>query len=279
MDLAWSETYIHGRIRGHADVQVGELPEHFTVFGIQSLDEGGIVELGLAVRLRSCCAASAGAAGWPGGAPGGICCQRGSSDWRTFSLLLGSHLLPHVLPVAQLLLLIGSQAVPGFQALANLRLLFRRQTQETLVVPQKLFLPARRHVLQPLDGLGRQIVRIARGRQRIRQPGPHLRPRGRARWRRPLLEEPRWIFARTRSRTRVPPPARWPRTAPNWNRSFITWFLFSLRPSMQPEKLEVRKAHRISRPRRNSPSTGKSRIMPKSDSAVTTCSRSIGSPG
>jgi hypothetical protein len=83
------------------------------------------------------------------------------------SLLLGGHLFPDALPFAQLLLLLGTQAIPGFQALANLRLPFRRQTQKALVVPQELFLPARRHVLKPLDGLGGQIIQIAAGRQRV----------------------------------------------------------------------------------------------------------------
>jgi hypothetical protein len=39
------------RIGGHADVQVGQLSQHFAILGIQSLGEGGIVELGLALRF------------------------------------------------------------------------------------------------------------------------------------------------------------------------------------------------------------------------------------
>jgi len=37
------------RVRGHSDVKVGKLAEHFTIFAIQSLRKRGIVELGLAV--------------------------------------------------------------------------------------------------------------------------------------------------------------------------------------------------------------------------------------
>jgi hypothetical protein len=157
-------------------VQVGELSEHFTIFGIQSLDECGIVELGLTVRFAH--VAKRVQALQEGLTPqGGQLLPARKQRLADVSLLLGRHLLPHTLPIAQGLLLIGSQAVPGLEALANLRLLFRRQTQETLIVPQELFLPARGHILKPLDGLGGQIVRIAPGRQSIGQPGSHPRLR------------------------------------------------------------------------------------------------------
>ncbi len=99
------------------------------------------------------------------------------------SLLLGSHLFPNALPVAQSLLLARSQAVPGLKTLANLVLLFRRQAQKTLIIPQKLFLACWRHILEPLNRPGRQIVGIPPGRQSIRRlgPGPYLLPGGGAR--------------------------------------------------------------------------------------------------
>jgi hypothetical protein len=167
------EFQILRRVRGHSDVEVGKLAEHFTIFAIQSLGKRGIVELGLAVGFAH--VAERVQALQDGLAPH----RRHLLPTRKqrlpdVSLLLGSHLLPNVLPFAKLLLLVGSQAVPRFEALANLRLLFRRQAQKTRVVPQKLFLPARRHVLQPLDRLGRQFIWIARGWQGIRQLGTHL---------------------------------------------------------------------------------------------------------
>ena len=141
-------------------MQVGELPEHFAIFGIQPLGEGGIVEFGLAVcfshvaqRVQSL--------------QDGLAPRRRhllparKERLPDISLLLGSHLLPNLLAVAQGLLLAGSKAIPGLEALANLRLLFRRKTQKTLVVPQELFLPGWRHILKPLDRLGGQLVWIA----------------------------------------------------------------------------------------------------------------------
>jgi hypothetical protein len=142
------------RIGGHADVQVGELSKHFTIFRTQTLDEGGIVELGLTVLFAQ-------VAKRVQALQDGLTSRRGhllparKQSLADISLLLGSHLLPHALPVAQRLLLIGSQSIPGFEAPANLRLLFRRQTQKTLVVPQELFLPGRRHILKPFDSLRR----------------------------------------------------------------------------------------------------------------------------
>jgi hypothetical protein len=59
------------------------------------------------------------------------------------------------LPVAQSLLLARGQPVPGLKALANLGLLLRRQAQKALVIPQKLLLALRRHILKPLDRFGR----------------------------------------------------------------------------------------------------------------------------
>ncbi len=147
---------------GHADVQVGQLPQHFPVFGVQSLDKCRVVELGLAVGFAH-------VAQRVQALQDGLAPRRGhllparKERLPDVPLLLRSHLLPNALPFAQLLLLVGSKAIPGFQSLSNLRLLFRRQTQETLVVPQELFLPARRHILKPLDGLGGQIVQIALG--------------------------------------------------------------------------------------------------------------------
>jgi hypothetical protein len=162
LQFGWSGLH-PGRIRGHADVQVGKLPQHFPVFEAQSIDECGIVELGLTVRFAH-------VAKRVQALQEGLTPHRGQllparkKRLADVPLLLGSHLLPHALAVAQGLLLGRSQAVPGFEALANLRLLFRRQAQETLIVSQELFLAARRHILKPLDGLGRQIIRIAHGR-------------------------------------------------------------------------------------------------------------------
>ena len=77
-----------------------------------------------------------------------------------FPLLLGSQLFPHLLALAQVLLLRRSQPVPGLQALANLRLLIGRQILEALIVLQEFLLPVRRHILEPFDGLRWQIIRI-----------------------------------------------------------------------------------------------------------------------
>ena len=132
---------------------MGELSEHFAIIGIQSLDECGVVELGLTVRFAH-------VAKRVQPLHDGLTPLRGQllpprkQRLADASLLLGSHLLPYLLPVAECLLLAGGQAVPGLEALANLRLLLRRQAQETLVVPEELFLPGRRHILEPLDGLG-----------------------------------------------------------------------------------------------------------------------------
>ena len=154
-------------------MQVSKLPEHFPIFGIQSFDKCGIGELGLAVRFGH---VAKRVQPLQQGLPPrwGQLLPARKQRLPDISLLLRSHLLPNALPIAQGLLLSGSQAVPGFQSLANLRLPFRRQAQEPIVVPQKLFLAARRHILKPLDGLGGQIVCIACGRQRIRHVRPHL---------------------------------------------------------------------------------------------------------
>ena len=172
----WQEESLHSRrVGSHADVQMRKLPEHLAILGVQSLDKRRVVELslpvgfdqiaqrvqalqdGLAALLRELLPAR-------------------KQYLADVTLLFGSHLLPHTLPLAQFLLLPGSQAIPGFEALADLRLLFRRQTQKALVVPQELFLPPRRHVLQFLDGFRRKIIGIPAGK-RVRQPGPHLRMR------------------------------------------------------------------------------------------------------
>lgn len=150
-------------------MQVRELSKHFTIFGIQSLDERGIVEPGLTLRFTH-------VAKRVQALQQGLATHRRQllPAWQQrladISLLLGSHLLPHGLPVAQRLLLIGRQPVPGLQALADLRLLPRRQAQETLVVLQELFLPARRHILKPLDRFRRQIVWIPFGWKGVTQP-------------------------------------------------------------------------------------------------------------
>ena len=107
-------------------MEVGELSEHLAVFGIQSLDECGIVELGLTL-----CLAHVPERVQP--LQDGLTPPRGhllpAREQRlpNVSLLLGSHLLPDVLPVAQSLLLAGGQTVPGLKTLPNLRLLFGRQ--------------------------------------------------------------------------------------------------------------------------------------------------------
>jgi hypothetical protein len=82
------------------------------------------------------------------------------------------------LPVAQSLLLTGRQAVPSLKPLANLGLLFWRQTQKALVVPQELFLPLGRHILNPLNCPGRQFVWIASRRNCVGLTKMCLRPRG-----------------------------------------------------------------------------------------------------
>lgn len=145
------------RIGGHADVQVGELSEHFMVFGIQSLSEGGIVELGLAVRFAHVAKRMQALQDSLAPRRGHLLPAR-KQRLLDISSLLRRHLFPYALAIAQSLLLLGSQAVPGFQALADLRLLSRRQAIEALVVPQKLLLLLRRQSLKPLDGLWGQVV-------------------------------------------------------------------------------------------------------------------------
>ena len=171
------------------------------------------------------------------------------------SLLLGSHLLPNALPVAQSLLLARGQAVPGLKTLADLGLLLRRQAQKALVIPQKLLLACRRHILKPFDRFGRQIVGI-----------PPAEARHSAAWalavllpRRPVrgFAAPScWVaalnFCPDAEPHRSPAASQAAKTVPNWNRSFITWLLSSLPALTQPAEQEVRKARQISRSHRNS---------------------------
>jgi hypothetical protein len=248
-------------------MQVGELPEHFTVFGIQSLDECGIVELGLAVRFAH--VAKRVKSLQDGLAPyGRQLLPARKKRLPHVSLLLGSHLLPNLLAVAQSLLLTGSQTIPGLEALANLRLLFRRKAQEALVVPQELFLAGWRHILKPLNRLGGQLVWIAHWGQRVGQPGPQLRPRGGARWRTFLLSS-LVVSLPVRGATQKSRRQAGGQNSPELESqlhylvSFVTSGVDTVGGAGSSESASnLETTSKFS-------STGKSRIMPKSDSVET----------
>ena len=145
----------------HTDVQVGKLAEHLAVLEVHSFDETGVVQPGLAVwfaqiaklvqALHDCVTAKrrqllpARKQGLP-----------------NFPLLVGSHLLPDSLAVAEFLLLRRSQFIPGLETLADSRLLVGRQISKSLVVLQKLFLLVRGHFPEAVKGLGRQVVHVPR---------------------------------------------------------------------------------------------------------------------
>ena len=114
-------------------MQVGELRKRLTVLDAQTLDKRGIVEFRLAISLAH--------------VPERVqTLQDGLAARRRqllparkqrlpdVALLPQGHLFPYLLPFAQVLLLFGSQAVPGLEALANLRLLLWRQILEALVI-------------------------------------------------------------------------------------------------------------------------------------------------
>jgi hypothetical protein len=144
-------------------VQMCELLQRLAVLGIHALDKGGIVELRLAIGLTHISERMQ-------ALHDGLAAHRRQllparkQILPHVPLLLGSHLLPHMLPLAQVLLLCGRESVPGPETLADLRLLLRRQILETLVILQELLLPFGRHILQTFDRFRRQPIRI--------EPGP-----------------------------------------------------------------------------------------------------------
>ena len=157
-------------------MQMGELAEHVAVFRVEPLHEGRVIQLCLAVGLAHVTQRVQALQDRLPPRRIELLPPR-QERLANVSLLLRRQLLPHALALAQRLLLIGREAIPGFEPLANLGLLLGRQAQETLIVPQKLFLAPGGHVLQPLNRFRRQIVGIALRPHRIRQIGTHLRPR------------------------------------------------------------------------------------------------------
>ncbi len=77
---------------------------------------------------------------------------------RNIGALLGRHLLPHLLPLAQFFLLRGRQSIPRLQILPDLSLLPRRKILEALVVLQEFLLIFRSHLLQARDRGRRKII-------------------------------------------------------------------------------------------------------------------------
>ena len=138
---------------------MGELAEHFAVLGVQAFDETGVVQPGLAFRFAQITklvqALHDRLAAW----------RRQLLPTRkqrlpNFPLLVGSHLLPHSLALAELLLPRRTQFIPGLETLADSLLLVGRQISEALIVLEKLLLPVRRHVLEALEHLGWQAVHV-----------------------------------------------------------------------------------------------------------------------
>ena len=138
---------------------MGELAEHFAVLGVQAFDETGVVQPGLAFRFAQITklvqALHDRLAAW----------RRQLLPTRkqrlpNFPLLVGSHLLPHSLALAELLLPRRTQFIPGLETLADSFLLVGRQISEALIVLEKLLLPVRRHVLEALEHLGWQAVHV-----------------------------------------------------------------------------------------------------------------------
>lgn len=151
-----------GPIRSHANVQVCKLLEHIAVFTTHALREGGIIQFGLAVGLAQIAQ--------------GVQALQDRLTARLRQLLpvrehrlahigplLGRHLLPDALAIAQILLLDGRQTIPRLEVLMNLGLLLRRKALESLIVLQEFFLLVGRKFLQTLHGLGGQIPRVCRG--------------------------------------------------------------------------------------------------------------------
>jgi hypothetical protein len=138
---------------------MGELAEHFAVLGVQAFDETGVVQPGLAFRFAQITklvqALHDRLAAW----------RRQLLPTRkqrlpNFPLLVGSHLLPHSLALAELLLPRRTQFIPGLETLADSLLLVGRQISEALIVLEKLLLPVRRHVLEAREHLGWQAVHV-----------------------------------------------------------------------------------------------------------------------
>ena len=140
-------------------MQMGELPQRLAVLGVQTFNKSGIIEFRLAIGLVHVSERMQ-------ALHNGLTARRRQllparkQGLPDIALLFGGHLFPHVLSVAQILLLSGSQPVPGLEALTDLRLLPWRQILETLVILQELLLPFRRHILEAFNGFRGQSIRI-----------------------------------------------------------------------------------------------------------------------
>lgn len=140
-------------------MQVRKLAEHVAIFGVQTLYKSWIAQLDLAFGFAQIAQRMQPLQNRLTPLRRQLLPAREQS-LADLLLLRGSHLLPHALPFPQILLLPGSQTVPRLETLANPRLLLRRKILESLVITQELLLPFRRHILEPLYGLRRQVFRV-----------------------------------------------------------------------------------------------------------------------
>jgi hypothetical protein len=143
-------------------MQMGELAEHLAVLRVQAVQETRVIQLGLAGWFTQITklvqALHDRLAAW----------RRQLLPARkqrlaNLPLLLGSHLLPNSLALAEFLLLRWSQLIPSLETLADSRLLVRRQISEALVVLEEFFLPVGRHIPEAFKHLGRQVVPVPGG--------------------------------------------------------------------------------------------------------------------
>ena len=140
-------------------MQVSELAQHLAIFNVQSFEETGIVQFGLAPRfiqiaelvqaLHDCLPAGR-----------GHLLPTRKQPLFDFAPLVGSQLLPDSLALPEFLLLRRSQFIPGVETTADSRLLVGRQILETLVILKKFFLLVPGHLLETLHGLGRQAIHV-----------------------------------------------------------------------------------------------------------------------
>jgi hypothetical protein len=140
-------------------VQMGKLAEHLAFFKVQAFGETRVVQPGLTLGFAQI-------AKLVQALHDRLTARRRQllparkQRLLDFAPLVGSHLLPNSLALAEFLLLRGSQFIPGLETLANSRLLVRRQISEAFVILKKLFLLVRGHLAEVLESPGRQVVHV-----------------------------------------------------------------------------------------------------------------------
>ena len=106
-------------------MQMRELAEHFTVLWVQAFDETGIVQPGQAVRFAQIAKLVQALHNRLAARRRHLLPAR-KQRLPNFPLLVGSHLLPNSLALAEFLLLRRIQFIPGLETLADSLLLVRR---------------------------------------------------------------------------------------------------------------------------------------------------------